>query len=276
MIAQRVSVGFRPYMKTQPQRGDRNPFPRDRKHWVASPELDTASEHEADKPQSLEAAKVSVVDVLEFPASTGLKSARSPFTSEVFAERQAHGPGLLCVFASSREPSLLWNGETMGSRLNFIYLVKRQPFRPNVHFSLKPAVHLTADVADGADRRTEMTRAVRQPLPLGLPAELSNVVLPGPVELHYPRVSPSPSIRRALAALVRVGWRSVAYEIPSLLKIQSDGKQNHQQVAEQQKQNISIELHGALFLRYDNSPAEHVAALQNDKNEADPTKGNNS
>jgi hypothetical protein len=96
-------------MESQPQRGDRNPFPRDCKHWVASPELDKAPEHEADKPQSLDAAKGAVVDVLEFPASTGLKSVRSCLTGDVFAERQAHGPGLLCVFAASREPSLRRN-----------------------------------------------------------------------------------------------------------------------------------------------------------------------
>jgi hypothetical protein len=52
-------------MKTQPQRGDRNSFPRDRKHWFGSQEIDKAPEHEADKPQSLEAAKVSVVGVLK-------------------------------------------------------------------------------------------------------------------------------------------------------------------------------------------------------------------
>ena len=40
-------------------------FPRDRQHSVASPEPGNAPEHETDKPQSLEAAKVSFIAILE-------------------------------------------------------------------------------------------------------------------------------------------------------------------------------------------------------------------
>ena len=55
MIAQRVSAGVRPPVKPAPE-GRQNSFPCDRQHSVASPEAN-APEHEADKPQSLEAAK---------------------------------------------------------------------------------------------------------------------------------------------------------------------------------------------------------------------------
>ena len=65
MIAQRVSAGFRPPMKTQPRMGRQIPSPYERQYPIASPEPGNAPEHEADKPQSLEAAKVSVIAILE-------------------------------------------------------------------------------------------------------------------------------------------------------------------------------------------------------------------
>ena len=61
MIAQCVSAGFRlPYEPKAPA-GRQIPFPRDGQHLIASPSLAKAKENEADKPQSLEAAKRSVV-----------------------------------------------------------------------------------------------------------------------------------------------------------------------------------------------------------------------
>jgi hypothetical protein len=47
-------------MNTQPRQGRQNPFAHERQRAIAAPSLDTASEHEADNPQSLKAAKESV------------------------------------------------------------------------------------------------------------------------------------------------------------------------------------------------------------------------
>jgi hypothetical protein len=61
MIAQCVSAGFLLPHEPKAPAGRQIPFPRDGQHSIASPSLAKAKEHEADKPQSLEAAKVSVV-----------------------------------------------------------------------------------------------------------------------------------------------------------------------------------------------------------------------
>jgi hypothetical protein len=45
------------------------PSPYERQYPIASPEPGNAPEHEADKPQSLEAAKVSFIAILEFRCS---------------------------------------------------------------------------------------------------------------------------------------------------------------------------------------------------------------
>jgi hypothetical protein len=52
-------------MNTQPRQGRQNPFAHERQSAIASPSLSNAPEHKPDKPQSLEAAKVSVVADLE-------------------------------------------------------------------------------------------------------------------------------------------------------------------------------------------------------------------
>jgi hypothetical protein len=52
-------------LNTQPREGRQNPFAHERRSSLAFPSLDNAPEHEADKPQSLEAAKESVVTDLE-------------------------------------------------------------------------------------------------------------------------------------------------------------------------------------------------------------------
>ena len=65
MIAQRVSAGFHPRMKSQPRQGRQNPFTHERRSAIASPSLDNAPEDEADKRQSLKAAKKPIVADLE-------------------------------------------------------------------------------------------------------------------------------------------------------------------------------------------------------------------
>jgi hypothetical protein len=60
-VAQRVSAGFRPHMKTSPG-GATEPLPsHEHRHSIDSPKPENAPEREAGKPQSLEAAKISVV-----------------------------------------------------------------------------------------------------------------------------------------------------------------------------------------------------------------------
>ena len=83
MIAQRVSAGFRPPINTQPREGRQNLPPR-------TPERDRLSigpGHETDKPQSLEAAKVSVVADPKSPCFHRFEIRPISFTSDVFAER---------------------------------------------------------------------------------------------------------------------------------------------------------------------------------------------
>ncbi len=65
MVAQHVSAGFRLPHEPKAPAGRQIPFLRDGQHSIASPSLAKAMEQEAEKPQSLEAAKISVVGVLE-------------------------------------------------------------------------------------------------------------------------------------------------------------------------------------------------------------------
>jgi len=64
-IAQRVSVGFRPPMNHKPRQRRQNPFPRERQHPLPSPAPDNNPEHGSKKPQSLEAAKGTVITMME-------------------------------------------------------------------------------------------------------------------------------------------------------------------------------------------------------------------
>jgi hypothetical protein len=98
-----------PLWTPSPGRGDRTPSPtnarvRSRLHRPTTPRNTKRISRKASKPPRGPSSPI-----WNPAASTGLKSARIHFTSDVSAERQTHGPGLLRVFASSREPSLWWN-----------------------------------------------------------------------------------------------------------------------------------------------------------------------
>jgi hypothetical protein len=141
ILAQRVSAGFRPHMKTQPRRGDRSPSHTSTtiRSCLQSPEMPRNAKRtsrKASKPPRHPSSPIR-----KSPDSTGSKSTRSHFTTDVFAERQTHRPGLLRVFASSREPSLLWNENPRKAAMSAKSEEEASPdvfacppFQPEIHF----------------------------------------------------------------------------------------------------------------------------------------------